>query len=66
VSERDTALDEVVREFLVESAEDLDQLDWDLVGLKKERSSCGLLGGIFPAMHAGKRAERPLRRGALK
>jgi two-component system chemotaxis sensor kinase CheA len=51
MSEQDNQLDEVVREFLVESAENLDQLDRDLVRLEKEPSSRELLGSVFRAVH---------------
>ena len=45
------ALDEVVQEFLVESAENLDQLDRDLVSLERDPTSRELLGSIFRAVH---------------
>jgi two-component system chemotaxis sensor kinase CheA len=43
--------DEIVREFLVESYENLDQLDRDLVGLEQEPDSRDLLQSIFRTIH---------------
>ncbi|HEX7106945.1 MAG TPA: Hpt domain-containing protein, partial [Acidothermaceae bacterium] len=43
--------DEIVREFLVESYENLDQLDRDLVGLEQEPDSRELLQSIFRTIH---------------
>jgi two-component system, chemotaxis family, sensor kinase CheA len=43
--------DEIVREFLVESYENLDQLDRDLVGLEREPDSRDLLQSIFRTIH---------------
>jgi len=51
VNERDGSLDEVVREFLIESSENLDQLDRDLVSLERDPTSRELLGSIFRAVH---------------
>ena len=51
MSDRDDSMDEVVREFLVESAENLDQLDRDLVSLEKDPTSRELLGSVFRAVH---------------
>lgn len=44
-------MDEIVQEFLVESHENLDQLDRDLVALEKDPSSRDLLGSIFRTIH---------------
>ncbi|QWC84748.1 chemotaxis protein CheW [Nocardioidaceae bacterium] len=43
--------EEIVEEFLVESHEQLDQLDRDLVELERDPSSRELLSGIFRAIH---------------
>jgi two-component system, chemotaxis family, sensor kinase CheA len=43
--------DEIVQEFLVESHENLDQLDRDLVALERDPSSRPLLGSIFRTIH---------------
>ncbi|HMK98339.1 MAG TPA: chemotaxis protein CheA, partial [Acidimicrobiales bacterium] len=51
MSERDDSMDEVVREFLVESSENLDQLDRDLVSLERDPSSRELLASVFRAVH---------------
>jgi two-component system chemotaxis sensor kinase CheA len=47
-------MDEIVKEFLVESNEGLDQLDRDLVELEKDPEEKGLLGSIFRAIHTVK------------
>ncbi len=44
-------MDEIVKEFLVESAEGLDTLDRNLVALEKSPSDKELMGGIFRAIH---------------
>jgi two-component system chemotaxis sensor kinase CheA len=44
-------LDEIVAEFLVESHENLDQLDSDLVALEQDPTSRQLLGAIFRTIH---------------
>ena len=44
-------VDEIVQEFLVESYENLDQLDQDLVALEQEPESRALLGSIFRTIH---------------
>ena len=44
-------VDEIVQEFLVESHENLDQLDRDLVALEQEPDSRSLLGSIFRTIH---------------
>jgi two-component system chemotaxis sensor kinase CheA len=51
MSDHDDSMDEVVQEFLVESAENLDQLDRDLVSLEKDPTSRELLGSVFRAVH---------------
>jgi len=44
-------MDEIVREFLVESYENLDQLDRDLVALEEKPGSRELLGHVFRTIH---------------
>jgi two-component system chemotaxis sensor kinase CheA len=44
-------MDDIVREFLVESHENLDQLDQDLVALEETPSSRELLGSVFRTIH---------------
>ena len=44
-------MDEIVSEFLVESHENLDQLDRDLVELERNPASRDLLGSIFRTIH---------------
>jgi two-component system, chemotaxis family, sensor kinase CheA len=44
-------LDEIIAEFLVESHENLDQLDSDLVALEQDPTSRELLGGVFRTIH---------------
>lgn len=44
-------MDEIVHEFLVESYENLDQLDQDLVALESDPSSRTLLSSIFRTVH---------------
>jgi two-component system chemotaxis sensor kinase CheA len=46
-----TEMDEIVQEFLVESHENLDQLDSDLLALEQEPGSRALLGSIFRTIH---------------
>ena len=43
--------DEIVREFLTESQENLDQLDRDLVALEADPSSSALLQSVFRTIH---------------
>ena len=43
--------DEIFREFLVESAENLDQLDRDFVALEIDPKASDRLGGIFRTIH---------------
>jgi two-component system, chemotaxis family, sensor kinase CheA len=44
-------LDEIIAEFLVESHENLDQLDSDLVALEQDPTSRQLLGSVFRTIH---------------
>src|ERR1700755_1779843 len=44
-------LDDIVQEFLVESHENLDQLDRDLVALEQQPDSRDLLSSIFRTIH---------------
>ncbi len=44
-------MDEIVSEFLVESHENLDQLDRDLVELERNPGSRALLGSVFRTIH---------------
>src|SRR5262245_38292885 len=44
-------LQEATKEFLIESHENLDQLDTDLVGLEKSKSPAEALGRIFRTLH---------------
>ncbi|MGZ4466038.1 MAG: chemotaxis protein CheA [Nocardioides sp.] len=44
-------MDEIVQEFLVESHENLDQLDRDLVALEQEPGSRELLASVFRTIH---------------
>ncbi|HEV2418358.1 MAG TPA: Hpt domain-containing protein, partial [Terriglobia bacterium] len=43
--------DEIVKEFLIESTENLDQLDRDLVELEKDATSNEILSSIFRTIH---------------
>src|SRR4051812_28576470 len=47
-------MDEIIKEFLVESSDNLDQMDRDLVDLEKDPESSELLGRIFRAVHTVK------------
>src|SRR5208282_928013 len=44
-------MDDIVREFLVESNENLDQLDRDLVALEKDPHAEKILASIFRTIH---------------
>src|SRR5882762_6890657 len=44
-------MDEIVKDFLIESAENLDRLDQELVKLESEPSSKQLLDSIFRTIH---------------
>ncbi len=45
------AMDDIVREFVVESYENLDQLDRDLVALEDQPGSRALLSSVFRTIH---------------
>src|ERR671932_460639 len=45
------AIDDVAAEFLVESHENLDQLDRDLLALEQDPGSRELLAGVFRTIH---------------
>jgi len=47
-------MDDIIKEFLVESNDNLDQLDSGLVELEKDPQSQELLGGVFRAIHTVK------------
>lgn len=44
-------MEEIVQEFLVESHENLDQLDQDLLALERDPTSRDLLSSIFRTLH---------------
>ncbi len=46
-----SGMDEVIKEFLVESNEGLDRFDRDLIALEKDQTSRELLDSIFRAIH---------------
>src|SRR5437588_9535194 len=48
---RDQFMDEIVKDFLIESNENLDRLDQELVKLESEPSSNQLLASIFRTIH---------------
>src|SRR5579863_8121175 len=48
---RDQAMDEIVKDFLIESNENLDRLDQELVKLESEPSSKELLASVFRTIH---------------
>lgn len=48
---RDQTMDEIVRDFLIESNENLDRLDRELVRLESEPNSVELLSSIFRTIH---------------
>ncbi|HVC25813.1 MAG TPA: chemotaxis protein CheA [Acidimicrobiales bacterium] len=50
----DDAMNEIVQEFLVETNENLDQLDQDLVALESDPTSRELLGSVFRTIHTVK------------
>jgi len=49
--EIDVETDEIVKEFLVESSENLDQLDRDLVMLEEDPSNGPVLASVFRTIH---------------
>ena len=57
---------EIVAEFLVESHENLDQLDRDLVALERDPGSRELLSGVFRAIHTIKGTSGFLALGRLE
>ena len=59
-------MDEIVQEFLVESHENLDQLDRDLVALEKDPTSRDLLSSIFRTIHTIKGTSGFLAFGSLE
>ncbi|MGN6132550.1 MAG: chemotaxis protein CheA [Nocardioidaceae bacterium] len=59
-------MDEIVEEFLVESHENLDQLDRDLVELERDPSSRELLSSIFRTVHTIKGTSGFLAFGTLE
>ncbi len=59
-------MDEIVQEFLVESHENLDQLDRDLVALEQDPSSRDLLGSVFRTIHTIKGTSGFLAYGRLE
>lgn len=59
-------LDEIVEEFLVESHENLDQLDRDLVELESDPSSRELLSSVFRTLHTIKGTSGFLAFGTLE
>ncbi|HET6562026.1 MAG TPA: chemotaxis protein CheA [Marmoricola sp.] len=59
-------LDEIVGEFLVESHENLDQLDRDLVELERDPSSRDLLSSVFRTLHTIKGTSGFLAFGTLE
>jgi len=54
--------DEIVREFLLESNENLDRLDRELVSLEKEPSNRETLSSIFRTIHTIKGTKMRIRR----
>src|SRR5262249_5930357 len=51
---RERAMNEVIREFLIETHENLSQLDLDLVTLEKEPTERETLGRVFRTLHTVK------------
>jgi two-component system, chemotaxis family, sensor kinase CheA len=47
----DQSMDEIVKDFLIESSENLDRLDQELVKLESEPSSKELLASVFRTIH---------------
>ncbi|WP_062305252.1 chemotaxis protein CheW [Demequina subtropica] len=60
------AMDEIVREFVVESYENLDQLDSDLVALEGDAGSRSLLSSVFRTIHTIKGTSGFLGFGSLE
>lgn len=59
-------MEEIIKEFLVESNDNLDQMDRDLVELEKDPDSKELLGRIFRAIHTVKGTSGVLGFGKLE
>jgi two-component system chemotaxis sensor kinase CheA len=59
-------MDEIVQEFLVESHENLDQLDHDLIELEQDPTSRDLLGSVFRTIHTIKGTSGFLAYGKLE
>ncbi len=59
-------MDEIVQEFLVESHENLDQLDQDLIALEQSPDSRDLLGSVFRTIHTIKGTSGFLAYGRLE
>ncbi|MCB2412900.1 chemotaxis protein CheW [Demequina sp. TTPB684] len=59
-------MDDIVREFVVESHENLDQLDQDLVALEDQPGSRELLGSVFRTIHTIKGTSGFLAFGVLE
>ena len=53
--------DEIVRDFLVESKENLDSLDRELVILEKDPGNRDTLSSIFRAIHTIKGTKMPIK-----
>jgi two-component system chemotaxis sensor kinase CheA len=60
------AMDEILREFLVESYENLDSLDTDLIVLEEDPSSEDILGKVFRTIHTIKGTSGVLGFGTLE
>src|ERR1700741_3763800 len=52
--EKNSIMDEIVKDFLIESNENLDRLDQELVKLESDPSSKELLASIFRTIHTPK------------
>ncbi len=48
---RDLAMDDIVKDFLIESRENLDRLDQELVSLESDPGAKNLLASIFRTIH---------------
>lgn len=60
------AMDEILREFLVESYESLDSLDSDLIVMEEEPESAEVLGKVFRTIHSIKGTSGVLGFGRLE
>jgi len=45
-------LDDIIRDFLIESSEGLDQLDQDLIALEQDPTNVDLVASIFRCIHS--------------